>query len=71
MAISIRNSDFENQWKVFLATGICGGFTTFSAFSYDGIQMIQEGRYFSLLAYAVLSVSLSLAACYGGIKMIA
>src|SRR5215217_4180874 len=32
---AMRNETFAGNWKLFLATGICGGFTTFSAFSLE------------------------------------
>ena len=33
------------QWRLFLATGLCGGFTTFSAFAYENFQLLQTENY--------------------------
>jgi len=33
------------QWRLFLATGLCGGFTTFSAFAYENVRLLQTGQY--------------------------
>ncbi|MBA3068175.1 MAG: fluoride efflux transporter CrcB [Hyphomonas sp.] len=48
--------------RLFLATGLLGGFTTFSAFSLETVNMIRTGETAKALAYIVLSVALSLAA---------
>lgn len=48
--------------RLFLTTGILGGFTTFSAFSLDAALMWQRGDYAPLAVYVVGSVVLSLAA---------
>ena len=49
-----------------LATGFCGGFTTFSAFSLEALRLLQEGRTGRALLYVVASVGLSLAAAAVG-----
>ena len=67
--LSLKNAEFGNNWKLFLATGICGGFTTFSAFSMDNLQLLQNGKYLTALLYTLLSVGLGLAAAFGGFKL--
>jgi CrcB protein len=60
-----QNSSFE--WiKPLLITGVLGGFTTFSAFSYEGIQLFQSQKLMAAIIYIVLSNSLGLIAAYGG-----
>lgn len=43
------------EWRLFLATGLLGGFTTFSAFSNETVAMLREGQ----LVYAALYVGAS------------
>ncbi len=52
--------------RLFAAVGVLGGFTTFSAFSLEMLQMIERGQVALALGYALLSVSLSLAALAAG-----
>jgi CrcB protein len=52
--------------RLFLAVGVLGGFTTFSAFSLEMFQMIDRGQIAAALGYALLSVGLSLAALVTG-----
>ena len=50
------------EWRAFLATGICGGFTTFSSFSYQGITLIRDGHSIEFLVYMFGSLFLGLLA---------
>jgi CrcB protein len=61
----------ENEhWKLFLMTGLCGGFTTFSAFTVEGIGLLREQRLGLFFSYAIGSVVLGLLATYAGMKFI-
>ena len=53
--------------RLLLATGVCGGFTTFSTFSHQTLALVQAGRPGAALGYAGLSVGLSLAATAAGL----
>ncbi len=57
------------QWRLFLATGVLGGFTTFSAFSLDAVELWQRGDHLTGAAYVVGSVLLSIAALIIGIAV--
>ncbi|HBK05526.1 MAG TPA: fluoride efflux transporter CrcB [Acetobacteraceae bacterium] len=50
--------------RIFLMTGICGGFTTFSAFSLQTLELIQGGDVVAALGYAIGSVALCVIATY-------
>jgi fluoride exporter len=53
--------------RIFLATGILGGFTTFSAFSLDVATLVERGDIGAALGYAGASVGVSLAAVFAGL----
>ncbi|MEO7523586.1 MAG: fluoride efflux transporter CrcB [Ferruginibacter sp.] len=65
----IKDINFENNWKIFLATGICGGFTTFSAFSLENFQMLQQGKYFLSALYIITSIMAGIIAAWAGYKI--
>ncbi len=52
--------------RIFLATGVLGGFTTFSAFSIDVFALAERGDVMLAVAYVVASVVLSILACSVG-----
>lgn len=55
--------------RLFLTTGILGGFTTFSAFSLDAVLLIERHNYGAAAGYIVGSVALSLVAVFVGIAL--
>ncbi|HKX92161.1 MAG TPA: fluoride efflux transporter CrcB [Sphingomicrobium sp.] len=55
--------------RLFLTTGILGGFTTFSAFSLDAALLIERHAYALATAYVVVSVAASLAALFLGLAL--
>jgi len=56
--------------RLFLAVGVLGGYTTFSSFSLDAINLIERGEIFSASIYIILSVALSLIGLIGGLYLI-
>lgn len=52
--------------KLLLGVGFCGGFTTFSTFSAELMNLVQEGRLYPALGYAFASLFLGFLACLGG-----
>ena len=59
--------NFSNEMRLFLTTGILGGFTTFSAFALDFALMAERRDYLMAGGYVLASVVLSLAACFAGL----
>ena len=61
------------QWhpdaRIFLMTGVCGGFTTFSAFSLQTLELMQVGEGVAACGYAVASVLLCVAATWAGFSL--
>jgi CrcB protein len=66
-----KNQFFSQHWSVFLITGICGGFTTFSAFSLENVQLLMEGKLGASLMYILISIVLSFGVTYLGYKLTA
>jgi fluoride exporter len=62
-----HNFYLTDPWKVFLATGICGGFTTFSAFSVETFKLFEQGESMLALIYITSSVILGLMGVFAGI----
>ena len=56
--------------KLFLATGVLGGFTTFSAFSLDVMQLFEQGEMGMVLGYVLESVVLSILALAIGLALV-
>lgn len=70
LGLSFRSEYFLTNWKLFLATGICGGFTTFSAFSAENMELLQAGKYALAIVYIAASVILGIAAAAVGFKLL-
>lgn len=65
MGTQLKSHESE-LWKLLLASGFCGGFTTFSALSNEGFQMLRHQLYFLFAAYAISSIALGLMAVAAG-----
>ena len=52
--------------RLFLVTGLCGGFTTFSTFSKESLALAESGRWGAFAAYSLGSVALGLMAVFAG-----
>ncbi len=62
--------DASQHWRLFLATGILGGFTTFSAFSLDVAVLYERGAIGLAALYAGASVALSVAGLFAGLALV-
>ncbi len=56
--------------RLFLATGLLGGFTTFSSFSLDAVTLWERGNQGMAALYVIVSVAVSLAALFAGLSLI-
>ncbi len=57
------------EWRLFFITGILGGYTTFSAFSLEILQLWQEGHVVNAFVYASASVMLGLLMAFIGMAL--
>ena len=60
----------SQPWRLFLMTGILGGYTTFSAFSLDAALLYERGEIASALFYVLGSVVLSIAGLFAGLALV-
>jgi CrcB protein len=68
--LSLFKANSINQsMYLFLAVGLCGGFTTFSAFSAESLQLIQNNKILLFSLYSGLSVLLDILATFLGLKI--
>lgn len=65
--LAARPEGSSNALRLFLATGVLGGFTTFSAFSLDAVSLWERGEAATALLYGGLSVALSIAGLVAGL----
>ena len=65
-----EKGQISNEWKLFLATGLLGGFTTFSAFSSETFVLLREGFIGYALFYIFASVIFGLLATYFAYSLI-
>jgi len=60
----------SQPWRLFLMTGVLGGYTTFSAYSLDAALLYERGELASAALYVVGSVGLSIAGLFGGLALV-
>jgi fluoride exporter len=59
----------SQHWRLFLTTGILGGYTTFSAFSLDAVLLYERGELGLAALYVALSVALSIGGLMAGLAL--
>jgi CrcB protein len=70
LGLSIKpDTKISHGVLIFLTTGFCGGFTTFSTFTIENMRMIEREAFLGLALYLTLSIFLGLLAAYGGLSL--
>ena len=57
---------WSEETRFFLTTGLCGGFTTFSTFSHEGMNLLKNGNYGIFFFYLVSSLLIGIATAFAG-----
>lgn len=65
-----ERGNLNPEWRLFLATGVIGGFTTFSAFSNETVALLRDGQLWYAFTYMLISVLAGLLATFIGISLI-
>ena len=68
--ISHRYDLLSNNLRQFLIIGFCGGFTTFSAFAFENVMLIQNGNINIFILYTIGSFAVTLLAVLAGLNII-
>jgi fluoride exporter len=66
MVLYIEKFDLSESVRLFIVVGFLGGFTTFSAFSYESVAMLHAKQFQEAFTYMALSLILSLSFAFAG-----
>lgn len=60
----------DRDWRAFVTAGFCGGFTTFSAFAFENVELLMDKNYSTFIVYSSASFVVCLAAAFGGFVLL-
>lgn len=70
MSLLIENNAFNHQLRLLLVTGFCGGYTTFSAFSYENMILLSNNNSLLAIGYIIASVLVGMLAVWLGLNVV-
>jgi CrcB protein len=69
-ALAIKQKGLSESAQLLLATGFCGGLTTFSTFAFENFQLLRQGNWAGFIGYTLLSVAMGLGAVALGWQLV-
>lgn len=70
LGIAAKNNTLTSNQTLFLATGFCGGFTTFSTFAYENHVFLKSGDFTSFAIYTIASFIIGFLAVFFGMYLV-
>src|SRR6185503_6759665 len=70
VGIAERYLWFHHEWRMFLTAGFCGGFTTFSAFAFENVELLLDKNYATFAAYSTTSFVLCISTALLGLILL-